>query len=134
MQTALAPLLAGCGFRKGLLSDLFVKANAIGVWTVSAHTLGDDGLLFCFEPHHRPAQGDPFRRFTAKNALVLLGRLRGQAAPECPAAVQLATSNPQRFELALDRLRALLTMGVLDLLHWLDDPAHCQAWVQSTNQ
>lgn len=134
VQTALAPLLAGCGFRKGLLSDLFVKANAIGVWTVSAHTLGDDGLLFCFEPHHRPAQGDPFRRFTAKNALVLLGRLRGHAAPECPAAVQLATSNPQRFELALDRLRALLTMGVLDLLHWLDDPAHCQAWVQSTNQ
>ena len=33
---------------------------------------------------------------------------------------------------AIARVQTLLVDSVLDVLHWLEDPAHCTAWVEST--
>ena len=136
VHDSLAPILQRYGFATGQGADVFRKANAQGIWRVSAplSQLGDEGLLFCFEPYHPPSWKAPSRHFTAKGAAALLARLSGQTRPEAPGAVQLVATSPERLERALTRLQTLLTDSVLDLLNWLDDSGNCQAWVETTER
>lgn len=133
---ALAPILQHHGFRTGQGAYLFCRADAMGIWTVSGHLsiLGDRGLSFTFEPHQPSLRGFHARHFNASGAAALLAQLGGPVRPEPPPAVQLVGSSPERLQRALNRVHTLLEDSVLDLLHWLDDPDHCQAWVASTDR
>lgn len=133
---AVAPLAQRHGFVTGQGCDVFCKTDALGIWRICAplSSLGDEGLLFSFEPHRPPSPARPSRHFSAKGAGALLAQLSGQTRPEAPAAVQLVGTSAQRLQRALQRVQTLWADSVADLLRWLDDPAHCQAWVESTDR
>ena len=134
VHDALAPLMQRHGFRTGQGAALFCKANAQGTWTVFAplSQLGDEGLLFRFEPYRPRSLKLPSRHFSAKGAAALLAQWSDPTRPEPPPAVQLVGTSPERLHRAIARVQTLLVDSVLDVLHWLEDPAHCTAWVEST--
>lgn len=136
VRDALAPILQRHGYGTGQGAFLFCKADATGTWTVSGHPsiLGDRGLVFTFEPHRPPTQGFPTRHFNASGAAALWSQLGGPARPEAPPAVQGVGMSPERLQRSIERVQTMLQDSVLDLLHWLNDPAHCQAWVDSTDR
>lgn len=125
LRQALMPVFAAHGFRLGLNRDLFVKANAVGLWSIWLRTLGTEGLVLAFRPHRKPDRGPPVRTLSLSKAIDTIHRERGQPVPEMPRSVQLAATSPERFERALARLHTLLGMGVFDLLDAPNEPAGC---------